>query len=65
MINRAWHESHRMPRNPTELQRIAWHVEHTRNCGCRGIGDGVAKLFEKHGVPIPAPYRAPPASGGR
>ena len=62
-VNRAWHESHRMPRNPSELQRIAWHIEHARNCGCRRIDGGVARLFEKHGVPIPEPYRGPPPPG--
>ncbi|MDN2580543.1 hypothetical protein [Aquibium sp. ELW1220] len=64
-INRAWHEGHRMPKNPTELQRIAWHAEHMRNCGCRGIDPGVAKLFEKHGVTVPLSNPGPSGSGDR
>ncbi len=64
-INRAWHESHRMPKNPTELERIAWHADHARHCGCRGIGAGVARLFEKHGVPVPAPYAEPTGAPDR
>lgn len=64
-INREWHLAHRMPKDPTELQRIGWHVEHARHCGCRGIDEGVARLFEKHGVPVPPPYAAPPASERR
>lgn len=64
-INRAWHENHAMPKSPTELQRIAWHTEHVRNCGCRGIAAGVARLFEKHGVPVPPPFGGPSGSGDR
>jgi len=65
VINRAWHQEHRMPKNATELQRIAWHTEHARNCGCRGIDGGVVRMFEKHGVPVPPPYPVPSATGDR
>lgn len=34
-LNAAWHQSHRMPKNPTTEQRLAWHVAHEKNCGCR------------------------------
>ena len=34
-LNAAWHESHRMPRNPTLEKRLAWHRAHEKNCGCR------------------------------
>lgn len=34
-LNREWHKSHRMPKNPTQEQRIAWHIEHSKNCSCR------------------------------
>ncbi len=52
-INREWHADHKMPANPSEDQRIAWHIEHARNCGCRKIEGGVAALFRKRGIPIP------------
>ncbi|WP_187968177.1 hypothetical protein [Aquibium microcysteis] len=64
-INRVWHEGHPMPKNPTELQRLAWHSEHARHCGCRGIADGVARLFEKHGVPVPPRFGEPSGSVDR
>lgn len=54
-INREWHEKHVMPKNASEDERIAWHVEHARNCGCRRIEGGVAELFRKRGIPIPEP----------
>jgi hypothetical protein len=34
-LNAAWHGSHRMPKNPTTEQRLAWHVAHQKHCGCR------------------------------
>lgn len=56
-INREWHDQHRMPKNATEDERIAWHLDHTRNCCCREISDGVAVLFKKRGIPLPETYR--------
>lgn len=34
-INKEWHLSHKMPKNPTTEQRIYWHLEHLKNCQCR------------------------------
>ncbi len=36
-LNAAWHEAHRLPRNATTDQRVAWHLEHAEMCGCRAI----------------------------
>jgi len=36
-LNKEWHLTHRMPKNATLEQRIAWHLEHKKNCGCRDI----------------------------
>lgn len=37
------HRQHRMPKNPTEEQRIAWHIEHAKHCGCREILEKLKK----------------------
>ena len=47
-INKEWHEEHKMPKNPTEEQRINWHLEHVKHCSCRGIPAGVLKQIKKH-----------------
>ncbi len=44
-INRAWHESHRMPKNPTLVQRMDWHIEHIKNCNCREMPDSIKKAI--------------------
>ena len=36
-INREWHRAHRLPRNASKEQRIEWHAEHARECGCRPV----------------------------
>jgi hypothetical protein len=34
-INKEWHLAHPMPPHATIEQRIHWHIEHLKNCGCR------------------------------
>jgi hypothetical protein len=41
-INREWHDSHRMPKNPSREQRVSWHAEHVAACGCRPVPRGLA-----------------------
>ena len=36
-LNEKWHDSHKMPAHATVEQRMKWHAEHTKNCGCRPI----------------------------
>jgi hypothetical protein len=34
-INVTWHRSHPLPPNPTIDERIEWHLDHAKQCGCR------------------------------
>lgn len=52
-INRSWHAAHKMPRNASEDERIAWHLDHARNCGCRKIEGKLAELLKRRGIAIP------------
>ena len=47
---RAWHKAHRMPKNATPDQRIAWHLAHAQNCACREIPAGVRSLMKQRGI---------------
>ena len=42
MINRAWHDAHRMPERATLAQRVAWHREHALHCACRPMPRAIA-----------------------
>jgi hypothetical protein len=53
MLNRDWHETHRMPPNATIEQRIAWHIEHAGQCGCRDIPESVRRAMAQRGMPVP------------
>ncbi len=58
-INAEWHRAHRMPKNPTLEQRIAWHIEHARHCGCRPIDDKLRDEMERRGIAVPV-FEEPP-----
>jgi len=47
MLNATWHQGHVMPKNATAAQRLAWHLQHEKHCGCRRLSDAQrAKLEE-------------------
>ncbi len=70
-INAAWHRAHRMPPNATLDERIAWHVEHAANCGCREIPASLREAMTRRGITVPASHddeageSAPAGSRGR
>jgi hypothetical protein len=41
VLNRKWHETHRMPKNATREQRLRWHIAHAEYCGCRAIPESL------------------------
>jgi len=49
-LNREWHLSHRMPKNPTLEQRLEWHLEHAKNCKCRPITGKIAEEMKRRGI---------------
>ncbi|MBI4500571.1 MAG: hypothetical protein HY700_05360 [Gemmatimonadetes bacterium] len=46
-MNAAWHRRHPMPPKATTEQRIAWHLQHAKQCGCREIPPTLAALMRK------------------
>jgi len=54
-LNADWHRANPMPKKPSLDQRIAWHLDHARNCGCRAITGKLRQEFERRGIAIPAP----------
>jgi len=46
-INKEWHLKNLMPKNPALDERINWHIEHSKNCGCREIPPGIKKEIQK------------------
>ncbi|MEK6967737.1 MAG: hypothetical protein AABX51_03845 [Nanoarchaeota archaeon] len=48
MINKAWHEKNKMPKNPTFEQRMEWHIEHNKNCSCYPISNKLREEIKKY-----------------
>lgn len=46
-LNREWHQGHPMPPNATLDERIEWHAEHSKHCGCREMPESIRKEIEK------------------
>lgn len=46
-MNPEWHKKNAMAKNATIDQRVAWHQEHTRSCGCRPFPKGLLALLAR------------------
>jgi hypothetical protein len=36
-LNAGWHREHPMPKNPTIVRRVEWHLVHSEMCRCRPV----------------------------
>ncbi len=45
-LNAEWHRKHRLPRNASHDDRIAWHLEHAERCGCRPVPEALRREVE-------------------
>jgi len=46
-INKTWHKANPMPKKATDKQKIQWHVDHARLCGCRPIPKSVLEKMKE------------------
>jgi len=49
-MNKNWHLKNRMPEKATLDQRIAWHLEHAKNCSCREIPEKLKEEMKKRNI---------------
>lgn len=49
-VNAEWHRAHKMPKNPTLEQRLAWHAEHMKHCHCREAPPKLLEEMKKRGL---------------
>ena len=52
-INKEWHLANKMPKNPTEEQRVTWHFEHAKHCRCRLPDAKMQAEFKERGLTLP------------
>jgi hypothetical protein len=54
-INRDWHLANPMPKKPTEDERLNWHLQHLKHCGCRTeLPKSIVKLMAERGLAVPS-----------
>ena len=46
-LNRDRHLANKMPKNPALEQRIAWHIEHSKNCACRAMPESIQAVIKQ------------------
>ena len=51
-LNKEWHLRHPMPENPTLEERIAWHIDHARHCGCREMPANIREIIRQRKINI-------------
>lgn len=49
-LNKEWHLAHRMPKNLTFEQRVKWHLQHQKHCGCRKIPGALEQEMKKREI---------------
>lgn len=59
-INAEWHNAHKMPKNPSVDQRVAWHVEHAKHCACREMTPKIKEMIATHAAAPKARKRCAP-----
>ncbi|HTX86705.1 MAG TPA: hypothetical protein VMC41_01395 [Candidatus Nanoarchaeia archaeon] len=48
-INKQWHKKNKMLADPSESQRIKWHIAHAKNCACRQLSAKLLAEIKKAG----------------
>ncbi len=48
-FNKEWHAKNRMPKNPAMDERLQWHLEHAKKCGCRPVPESVLAYARSKG----------------
>ncbi|MGO9558748.1 MAG: hypothetical protein ACLPQS_17450 [Acidimicrobiales bacterium] len=51
-LNRQWHAEHRLGSGASLDDRVRWHLEHAKVCGCRPIPDLVLAEIHRRGLDL-------------
>jgi hypothetical protein len=52
-MNAEWHDAHVLGKGAAMDARVAWHLAHVQECGCRDLPRTVREEVERRGVTIP------------
>lgn len=51
-LNKEWHLQHPMPKNTSFEQRVKWHLEHIKHCGCAPIPNKLLAEMKMKGIKV-------------
>jgi len=46
-VNKQWHEENRLAPGASFDERVRWHLEHAKACGCRPVPPKVLEEIER------------------
>jgi hypothetical protein len=53
IINKAWHAHHKLSMPSTLAQRVRWHEQHLKHCGCRkDVPPTIVAALKAHGKKV-------------
>jgi hypothetical protein len=52
MVNKAWHDKHKMPQKANIEAKIKWHIAHHKNCQCRPVPSHLKAEMTKRGIKL-------------
>lgn len=52
-MNKSWHDEHRLDPKAKLEERITWHVEHAKACGCRDMPESIKQELAARNIPLP------------
>ncbi|HEV8547705.1 MAG TPA: hypothetical protein VGQ57_01735, partial [Polyangiaceae bacterium] len=62
-VDARWHAAHRLARNATLDERVAWHQAHAEACACRAMPASIrAELERRRATPQKARSKGPKAA---
>ncbi len=46
-INKEWHKKNKIPSGPNLKEKVQWHVDHIRECGCRPVPKKIKDILKE------------------
>jgi len=47
LTNTEWHQKHMLPKKSSLQEKVSWHLDHAKHCGCTRIPVYLLKIMIK------------------
>ncbi len=52
-MNKLWHDANRLAPKAKLEERLTWHLEHAKACGCRDMPASIKTVLTERGIELP------------